>query len=86
MNFFFHFLHLKKSYSHKNVKNGSAVTDQTVKRFHLHSWYLYQSEQNCVLYKTIDIFFFEIHFSFRVIQFFFQKNVFSSKKLKFKTA
>ena len=36
--------------------------NQTVERLNLHSWHLYQSKRNFVLYKTIESFFFEIHF------------------------
>ena len=46
-----------------------TITNRTVERFYLHSWYLYQSERNFVLYKTIEflsnfILFFELYIFF----------------------
>ena len=41
----------------ENVKRGSTVTNRTVERFNLHSWYFYQSKRIFMLYKTIESFF-----------------------------
>ena len=45
------------------------VTNQTVERFNVHNWYLFQLKRSFVLYKFTE-FFFKFHFSFRVIHFF----------------
>ena len=59
------------------------MTNRTVEQF-LHSWYSNQLKLNFVLYKTIESFFFEFNFSFRVIHF-FQKKSFLSKNFKVQT-
>ena len=69
MNFFSIFFIENELFTENAKKLVHCVTSRTVERFNLHSWYLYQTKRNFVLYKTIESFFFEFHFSFRVIPF-----------------
>ena len=55
MIFFLIFI-IENELSTENLKKGSTETNRTAERFHLHRWYLYQSEHNFVLYKTIEFF------------------------------
>ena len=70
MSFFFHFLHRKRVIHRKRRKRGFAVTNRLVKRFNLHSRYVYQSMRNFVLYKTKESFFFRISLQFSSYTFF----------------
>ena len=58
----------------------NPLTNRTVERFNLHSWYQYQSKRKFMFYKTID--FFLTSFYFLSYTFF---HALLPKKLKFRT-
>ena len=68
-----------KKTSNSQEKNGNMVGSAVTNR------YLYQSKRKFVLYKTMQSFFFEFHFSVGVIHFYFRKMHFCLN-LKFRAA
>ena len=57
MNFFSIFFIENELFTENIKKMGFAVANVWVERFNLHSWYIYQSKQNFVLYTVTEFFF-----------------------------